>query len=189
MIIKLQASRRFVSSSCSIELPGSRTGSEIAVAVPGAEAREPECGGGGRVHPHVAPAWHAAGARLGQGPQHHHLQVRHQNISPLSAFAFLCLVCCMIVSRFSSNWDCDPLLPLSVWVGILITLLLASILLWAGGHSNDAHCRASGGMAIFLGVSAAPERILLSKISYAPVQHSSLHHKVLLCAHIIVSHG
>ena len=35
-----------------------------------------------------------------------------------------------------------------------------------------AHCRASGGMAIFLGVSAAPERILLSKISYAPVQHS-----------------
>ena len=43
----------------------------------------------------------------------------------------------MIVSRFSSNWDCDPLLPLSVWVGILITLLLASILLWAGGHSND----------------------------------------------------
>ena len=28
-------------------------------------------------------------------------------------------------------------------------------------------------MAIFLGVSAAPERILLSKISYAPVQHSS----------------
>ena len=36
-------------------------------------------------------------------------------------------------------------------------------------------------MAIFLGVSAAPERILLSKISYAPVQHSSLHQKVLLC--------
>ena len=34
------------------------------------------------------------------------------------------------------------------------------------------HCRASGGMAIFLGVSAAPKRILLSKISYAPVQHS-----------------
>ena len=27
-------------------------------------------------------------------------------------------------------------------------------------------------MAIFLGVSAAPERILLSEISYAPVQHS-----------------
>ena len=44
---------------------------------------------------------------------------------------------CNAVSRFSSNWDCDPLLPLSVWVGILITLLLASILLWAGGHSND----------------------------------------------------
>ena len=27
-------------------------------------------------------------------------------------------------------------------------------------------------MAIFLGVSAAPKQILLSKISYAPVQHS-----------------
>ena len=27
-------------------------------------------------------------------------------------------------------------------------------------------------MAIFLGVSAAPERILLSKISYSPVQNS-----------------
>ena len=36
-------------------------------------------------------------------------------------------------------------------------------------------------MAIFLGVSAALERILLSEISYAPVQHSSLHQKVLLC--------
>ena len=35
-------------------------------------------------------------------------------------------------------------------------------------------------MAIFLGVSAAPEHILISKISYAPVQHSSLHQKVLL---------
>ena len=53
----------------------------------------------------------------------------------------------------------------------------------------ESHCRASGGMAIFLGVSAAPERNLLSRISYAPVQNSSLHHKVLLCAHIIVSHG
>ena len=48
-------------------------------------------------------------------------------------------------------------------------------------EQNDPHCRASGGMAIFLGVSAAPERILLSKISYAPVQHSFLHQKVLLC--------
>ena len=37
---------------------------------------------------------------------------------------------------------------------------------------QSSHCRASGAMAIFLGVSAAPERILLSKISYAPVQHS-----------------
>ena len=53
-----------------------------------------------------------------------------------------------------------------------------------------AHCRASGGMAIFLGVSAAPERILLSKISYAPapVQHSSLHKKVLLCLAIPCTH-
>ena len=48
------------------------------------------------------------------------------------------------------------------------------------GRFNITHCRASGGMAIFLGVSAAPERILLSKISYAPVQHSTLQQKVLL---------
>ena len=48
------------------------------------------------------------------------------------------------------------------------------------GIQGRSHCRASGGMAIFLGVSAAPERILLSKNSYAPVQHSSLHQKVLL---------
>ena len=33
--------------------------------------------------------------------------------------------------RFSAPWDCDPLLPLPVWVGILISLFLASILLWA----------------------------------------------------------
>jgi len=32
---------------------------------------------------------------------------------------------------FSAPWDCDPLLPLPVWVGILISLFLASILLWA----------------------------------------------------------
>ena len=31
-------------------------------------------------------------------------------------------------------------------------------------NHHKAHCRASGWMAIFLGVSAAPERILLSKI-------------------------
>ena len=37
---------------------------------------------------------------------------------------------------------------------------------------NGPHCRASGGMAIFLGVSAAPKRILLSEFSYASVQHS-----------------
>ena len=35
-----------------------------------------------------------------------------------------------------------------------------------------SHCRASGGMAIFLEVSAAPKRILLSEFSYASVQHS-----------------
>lgn len=32
---------------------------------------------------------------------------------------------------FSAPWDCDPLLPLPLWVGILISLFLASILLWA----------------------------------------------------------
>lgn len=32
--------------------------------------------------------------------------------------------------RFSANWDCDPLIPLSVWVGLLVTLLLVSILAW-----------------------------------------------------------
>jgi len=33
--------------------------------------------------------------------------------------------------KFSDPWDCDPLLPLPVWVGLLISLFLASILLWA----------------------------------------------------------
>jgi len=33
--------------------------------------------------------------------------------------------------EFSAPWDCDPLLPLPVWVGLLISLFLASILLWA----------------------------------------------------------
>jgi len=28
------------------------------------------------------------------------------------------------------NWDCEPLIPISVWVSVLITLFLASILLW-----------------------------------------------------------
>ena len=36
-----------------------------------------------------------------------------------------------MVIRFSAPWDCDPLLPLPVWVGILISLFLAAILLWA----------------------------------------------------------
>ena len=38
--------------------------------------------------------------------------------------------------------------------------------------SSVSHCRVSGWMAIFLGVSAAPKRILLSEFSYASVQHS-----------------
>ena len=46
------------------------------------------------------------------------------------------------------------------------------------------HCRASGGMAIFLGVSAAPERILLSEISYAPVQHSLSKPESFIVCHI-----
>jgi len=33
--------------------------------------------------------------------------------------------------RFSDNWDCDPIFPISLWVGILITLMLATILYWA----------------------------------------------------------
>jgi len=32
---------------------------------------------------------------------------------------------------FSAPWDCDPLVPLPVWVGLLISLFLASLLLWA----------------------------------------------------------
>lgn len=28
------------------------------------------------------------------------------------------------------NWDCDPLIPISVWVSVLISLFLASILMW-----------------------------------------------------------
>lgn len=28
------------------------------------------------------------------------------------------------------NWDCDPLIPLSVWVSVLISLFLASLLMW-----------------------------------------------------------
>jgi len=33
--------------------------------------------------------------------------------------------------KFSANWDCDPLLPLSVWVSLLISLRLAAILIGA----------------------------------------------------------
>jgi len=34
-------------------------------------------------------------------------------------------------SGFGFNWDCDPLIPISLWVSILVTLMLASILFWA----------------------------------------------------------
>jgi len=33
--------------------------------------------------------------------------------------------------RFGYEWDCDPLIPLAVWVGILLTLVLVSFLYWA----------------------------------------------------------
>jgi len=33
--------------------------------------------------------------------------------------------------RFGYEWDCDPLIPLVVWVGILLTLVLATFLYWA----------------------------------------------------------
>jgi len=33
--------------------------------------------------------------------------------------------------RFGYEWDCDPLIPLSVWVGILLTLVLVTFLYWA----------------------------------------------------------
>lgn len=37
----------------------------------------------------------------------------------------------MIISfRFGYNWDCDPLIPLAVWVGLFITLILVSLLSW-----------------------------------------------------------
>jgi len=32
---------------------------------------------------------------------------------------------------FGFNWDCDPLIPISLWVSLLITLFLASILFYA----------------------------------------------------------
>ena len=38
---------------------------------------------------------------------------------------------CILIVRFSFTWDCDPLIPLSVWVSLLLTLLMASILIWA----------------------------------------------------------
>jgi len=33
--------------------------------------------------------------------------------------------------KFGYEWDCDPLIPLSVWVGILLTLTLVTFLYWA----------------------------------------------------------
>jgi len=32
---------------------------------------------------------------------------------------------------FSFNWDCDPIIPISLWASLLITIFLASILFWA----------------------------------------------------------
>ena len=34
-------------------------------------------------------------------------------------------------ARFGYEWDCDPLIPLSVWVGLLLTLVLLTFLYWA----------------------------------------------------------
>jgi len=33
--------------------------------------------------------------------------------------------------RFGYEWDCDPLIPLPVWVGLLLTLVLLTFLYWA----------------------------------------------------------
>jgi len=33
--------------------------------------------------------------------------------------------------KFGSNWDCEPLIPLSIWVSVLLTLGVAAIVLWA----------------------------------------------------------
>ena len=33
--------------------------------------------------------------------------------------------------RFGFEWDCDPLIPLSVWVSILISLALLLFFSWA----------------------------------------------------------
>jgi len=33
--------------------------------------------------------------------------------------------------KFGYEWDCDPLIPLSVWVGLLLTLVLVTFLYWA----------------------------------------------------------
>jgi len=33
--------------------------------------------------------------------------------------------------KFGYEWDCDPLIPLAVWVGLLLTLVLLTFLYWA----------------------------------------------------------
>lgn len=33
--------------------------------------------------------------------------------------------------RFGYSWDCDPLIPISIWSTFLVTLLLAAIVIWA----------------------------------------------------------
>jgi len=40
---------------------------------------------------------------------------------------------------FSNNWDCDPIIPISLWASLLITLFLASILLWALNMISSLH--------------------------------------------------
>jgi len=33
--------------------------------------------------------------------------------------------------RYGANWDCDPLIPISLWSSVLLTLGLASIVVWS----------------------------------------------------------
>ena len=33
--------------------------------------------------------------------------------------------------KFGYEWNCDPLIPLGVWIGLLLTLVLLTFLYWA----------------------------------------------------------
>jgi len=33
--------------------------------------------------------------------------------------------------RFGYSWDCDPLIPISIWSSLFVTLLLAAVVVWA----------------------------------------------------------